>query len=615
MQEALAGENFSMPKSIVTDRIAAARLIAGLVQGAVLYFLYISVQDKTWPATDGQVFAPLLLISLFVPVILVSGLGHLDAKRVWLWTIAASVIAGALGFYDIWRGGFQDRWYGAENGIRPIIPSPLVFIFTGAGFYIAHALVLAAAADKRRIASYPTYFETAWKLAIQIKFSALFVGVLWLVLWLGASLFMLVKLDFLKDLLRQSWFAIPITAFAFSCAFHITDVRPGIVRGIRTLLLVLMSWLLPITTLIVAGFLLALPWTGLAPLWATRHATAVLLAAAAALVLLINAAFQGGEIGPHLVRVLRLSARAAAVLLLPMISIAVYSLALRVGEYGWTTDRIIAATCLLVASCYACGYLWAAVGRGAWLSRIAPTNVFTALVILAVLLALFSPVADPARLSVADQLARLEAGKATAAKFDFDYLKFHGARYGAQALQGLKARTQGSDAALVRERAEAAIRKQHRWERAEEPAVATANDIAANLTVWPAAGALPKSFLGQNWSAYKEKWALPQCLTLKNKKCDAYLIDFNEDGNAEILLLGTERTGNPPVFMRGPDDTWDIVGTMSGSLATCREFQQALGKGAYRMVSPLVKDLEVAGQRIRVAPRWGAQAKCDTLGK
>lgn len=221
-------------------------------------------------------------------------------------------------------------------------------MFTVVGFYIAHALVLAGAAEQRWIARYRAYFEPGWKRLIQWKFSMLFVCALWLVLWLGASLFALVKLNFLTELLQQAWFAIPVMSFAFACAIYITDVRPTIVLGIRSLCLVLLSWILPTVTLIVAGFLLSLPGTGLEPLWATRHA-------------------------------------GAALKLLPTVAIAIYALGLRVVECGWTADRISAAACLLVASCYALGYAWAACQRSSWLSSIASMNIFAAFLALAVL--------------------------------------------------------------------------------------------------------------------------------------------------------------------------------------------------------------------------------------
>jgi hypothetical protein len=441
-----------MPESIVTSRVAIMRLAIGLMQGIVLYFLYHAAKTNAWPATEKYLFAPMLLLAELAPVILIFSVGHLERKQVGIWLFAVVAIIGLLGFHDAWRGSDpSNHWFPEVGHAHVYFPSALLLVFSVAGFYIAHALVQAGVQDKRRIAAYPTYFEAAWKLLIQIKFSLLFVGVLWLVLTLGAALFMLVKIGFLKDLLQESWFAIPVTAFAFSCAIHITDVRPAIVRGIRTLLLVLLSWLLPIATLIVAGFLLSLPWTGLSALWATRHAASVLLGSAAVLIILINAAFQNGETASGVARLVRASARVAALSLLPLTAIAIYALSLRVNQYGWTTDRIISAACLLVSSCYALGYAWAACRRRGWLEPIASVNIATAFVVLAVLLGLFTPIADPARLSVNSQMARLAAGKIGADKFDFDYLKFEGARYGAAALKQLAARTQGADAAVVSE--------------------------------------------------------------------------------------------------------------------------------------------------------------------
>ena len=241
-----ADEELSLPKAIVTSHVARLRLLTGLLQGVILYALYYSLKEKFWPSTNGYLFSPLTMIFVFVPVLFISALGHLNARRMWIWMTIAALICVLMGVYDIWRIGFIDssNLFDASGSRRT--PSPLVSLFVAGGFYIAHALVLAAAADEKRIARYPTYFETAWKLIIQIKFSFLFVAVLWLILWLGATLFMLVKVRFLQELMEQSWFVIPVITFAFSTALHITDVRPGIVRGIRSLLLVLMLSLIHI---------------------------------------------------------------------------------------------------------------------------------------------------------------------------------------------------------------------------------------------------------------------------------------------------------------------------------------------------------------------------------
>ena len=122
---------------------------------------------------------------------------------------------------------------------------------------------MAGAVDRRLIARYPTYFDVSWKYGVQIVLVGLFTGAFWLLLWLGAALFALIKIDFLSTLLQKPWFSVPATTLAFAAAIHVTDVRVGIVRGARTLSCNLLSWLLPLMVLIAVGFVATLPFTGL----------------------------------------------------------------------------------------------------------------------------------------------------------------------------------------------------------------------------------------------------------------------------------------------------------------------------------------------------------------
>ena len=601
-------------EDVVSPVVAQVRLALGLLQGALLYWLYSSARDNAWPSTAPYLFAPLVLVGLLVPVLMIASLGHLPAKKAGMWALAATGILIALALHDTWRGGAgQGPW--GSTGATKHFPSGLLILFSAVGMYIAHALVAASSYDGRRVARYSTYFEQGWTLAIQFKFSVFFVGALWAVLGLGSALFMLVKLDFLRELLTKSWFAIPVSCFAYSCAMHLCDVRPGIVRGIRTLALVLLSWILPVAALLVGGFLLTLPFTGLAPLWATRSATAVLLGTSALLVVLINAAFQNGKAGPGVARVIRASARVAALLLLPLVGIAVYALALRVGEYGWTSDRIIAAACLLVASCYALGYFWAAIERDSWLGPVAKVNVATTFLALGVLLALFSPLFDPARLSVASQMARLEAGKVGADKFDFDYLRFEGARYGRQALERLKAGAQGPDAAAIREKAALALAKEQRGARAQAAKLGAA-DIAANLKVWPGTARLPESFLRQDWNAFKRPWYLPRCMKEAGQGCDAYLFDVNGDARPEILLVAGAPRNESAVFEEGADGGWVGIGQLAPNVTHCAPLLEKLRAGRFQLVAPRVQDLEVDGQRIHILPDQAAEPfVCNAASK
>ena len=578
---------------VVAPRIAVTRLLAGVLQGVLLYWLYSAAQGKTWPATQPSLLAPLMLIGLLLPVLLVSSLGHMSLRRIGAWMAGAALVLTALALHDVARGAEHFIWGNYKPGAPLRVISIQLFGACVAGLYIAHALVLASAQDGRRLASYPTYFEIAWKLGIQLLFSLLFVAVLVLVLWLGGQLFLLIKLNFLNKLLGQPWFVIPVLCFAFSFAIHITDVRPSIVRGIRTLLLVLLSWLMPIAAVLVAGFLLTLPFIGFERLWATRHAASVLLGMAGLLVVLINAAFQNGEAGLGVARGIRFGTRLSCLLLPWLAGIAIYALTLRVMSHGWTAERLTAAACLLIASCHAIGYAWAASKYGDWLNWIANVNVGTAFISLLVLVALFSPLMDPARLSVASQMARLNSGKVGADQFDFDYLRFQGARYGQAALQELTTRNAGPDAAVIRARATAMLMREDRFDE-----TGALSDVAINLTVRPAGATLPASFLQQDWSQAGPGWRLPACLKRAGQQCDAYLLDFDGDGRQEVLLISSDPRASSVLLAEKEDGGWYARGQVPSEILRCRPLRDKLQAGQFALVPPKMQELEVDGQRV-----------------
>ena len=577
----------------VTRRVGQQRLAAGLVQGALMYFLYHAQRGKVWPATEPLLFYPLVLLSLIIPVLLISSLGHLTRSQLLKWIPAAGAVTVIFGVHDAWR----------LSSISPGFvraTSFFVLVFSVAFFFIAHTLVLAGALDGRRIARYTTYFESAWKLFIQLLFSAFFVGGLWLVLYLGSTMFLLVELRFLRSLIEEAWFSVPVTCFAFSCAMHVTDVRPAIVRGIRTLLLVLMAWILPVASLLSLGFLLALPFTGLEVLWSTRHATAMLLSMAAVLVVLINAAFQTGEGAPTLARTVRLSARVACFLLVPLTGLGIHALGLRVGDYGWTPDRVIGAACLLVAACYAFGYIWAALGKQPWLGRVREVNIYAAGVVLAVLFALFTPLADPARIAVASQMALLEQGRIGAAAFDYGFLRFQGERYGQAALQRLASGAPGTgpsaDAALRRARAKEAMRLEWRGDNRSVPGV----EIAANLKIWPQGARLPASFPLRDWNLNREGPRLPLCLTKPGRVCDTFLVDIDGDGRDEVLVVGEASFIGAVLLSENTAGRWDVMARLPYDVAGCEPLLQKLRKGEFVLVPARMREIEVGGMRLSV---------------
>ncbi|MGH8780026.1 DUF4153 domain-containing protein [Paraburkholderia sp.] len=584
----------------VLKGLFAWRLLIGLAQGVLLYFLFEAAHLKHPFAQHALLFVPSLLLAFLIPPAAAIGLNYLRVRRLLLWCVVLAVVVACVGHHDAWRD-VQPLWAtsGAGRASQVNFPTFHAAFFSAAMVFVGYTLILAGEAAKAWFAPYASYFVLAWKLALQIALSLIFVGVFYLVLWAGAELFMLLKLTFFRDLLEKSWFYMPVCAMAFSVGLHITDVREDFIRGMRTLLLTLMSWLLPLLVLIVAGFLVSSLFAGLEPLWATRSTASVLLGVVALAIVLINAVFKNGFEGEAVPRVLRISARAGSLMLPVLVLVTAYALALRIGQYGVTGSRVQASACTLVAGCYAVGYAWAAFDRKSWLQRIAPTNVITAWVSLAVVFALFTPLADPARLSVDSQVSRLLSGRVTPDKFDFKFLRFRSAIYGRQALARLQSTDKGSNAAAIRQMSAQALQATSPYE-ANAPVPTTAPDadtLSRNIVSRMPGQALPASFLATNWPQ-KELWLLPACLKVTASQCDAYLADLTGTGKPNVLLIPV-RSAFGTVFGQNPAGEWQVLGEFNIA-PDCGSVRDALSSGNYHLTVPSLRNLEIGGQRIPV---------------
>jgi Domain of unknown function (DUF4153) len=577
--------------------LAIVRVVVGFLQGLALYLLYLSIDDKAWPSTDPYWIAPLVMVFVFVPLLFLQAAGTMRTRTLVLWTAGTTVLLALLAWYDIWRHWDPTTFNGGSDADMTFA----LIAFAVVGLFIAQSLIAAADAERRYIASYAAYFDAAWKFGVQLALAVAFVGVFWGVLWLGAVLFNLINLNFLELLIEKSWFAIPATTLATAAAIHVTDVRARLVAGIRTVALTLLSWLLPLMTLIAAGFTFSLPFTGLAPLWATREAASLLLTAAATLVILINAAFQDGDPAHNRPIFLRYAELVAAVVLLPLVSIATYALYLRVAQYGWTVERIATAAIVAVALCYALGYVAAAIltlrGRG-WMLTLERVNIVTAFVVLAILLLLFSPLGDPARLSVNSQVARLRSGAVTPAKFDYDFLKGDGGRYGRAALAELAADANTTIRKLAKATLAGTIVTTTKPSKA---------DIAKNITVYPDSRALPRTLVAQDWSKTPNA---PGCLTTPDLTCDAFFTDLDSDGSEEVLLT----SGDDPfwfgtVLKEGPDKQWRPIASLNGR---CAGMLAALKRGQALPRPPVagLRDLVILGVPLHPTPLEVNESPC-----
>ena len=155
--------------------LAMARLAIGVVQGATLWWLYRSAREPlamVWPATQPEFFGPLAMILVMVPVLLLAGVGRMRWPVLLAWAVGATAFLGLLGWHGVASQGSGE--YGPGR-YPPFLPWPMP-LFAATALFIGHHLVLPADLERKWIAAFPTYFDTAWKAGVQLALSIGFTG-------------------------------------------------------------------------------------------------------------------------------------------------------------------------------------------------------------------------------------------------------------------------------------------------------------------------------------------------------------------------------------------------------------------------------------------------------
>jgi hypothetical protein len=313
---------------------------------------------------------------------------------------------------------------------------------------------------------------------------------------------------------------------------------------------------------------------------------------AVAMIVFINAAYQDGDEERRPGVVLRWTMRIAPFLIAALSLLTANTVLVLVLSHGWTPERIVAAAAALVVLTHGVGYAWAALGRGRFMARLEPTNILGAHLALAIGLLLLSPLADPARLSVADQLARLNGGKVAADKFDYNFLDHRADRFGRDALAALAK----SSNVQIAERAKRASLLATGRPAPLTPAgkAELAADIATHVELYPAGAVLPPRFA----STVLDKappFGTPECLHTIGQ-CVGALVDLDHDGKPELVLW--QESGGA-VFKEATDGSWTQVGTLQ---AFCKGIAEAIRAGQVSAKAPAMDDLNIGGARVQIFP-------------
>ncbi len=435
MSKTITGD---FPQKQQSQNILIARLIVGLIQGLALYIVSEFVYDRNLIGQFSQTSAFQFsrrsgyevgqILSWLLPLPILFGLGVLRTKTLIAWAIGAFIAL----FLFSWLGSAV-IW---DENTRLLA----VWFHSLIVIYIVHEFIVAAQQDDRRIGRYETFFENSWNHAFQVVLSLGFLLAYWIVIFLGTALFEMIGLKIVEDFVFSDEFRFVSSAIVFALGIHITETRIRLTTGARQIGLMLLSILSVLMTIILTTFLLSLFFTGLTPLWETGHATSLMLTTGAAMILLINAAYQSGREPNN--GFMRNVIRISTFPLLGTVILATIGLWLRVDQYGFTPARVVAGIELGIISFYAIAYVFTALKPGPWMEFLKSANIAGAALVAVLLAFLMTPVLDPARISINNQIARLNKGNIEPDDFDFAFL--NDARtgfWGKPALKQLQARS------------------------------------------------------------------------------------------------------------------------------------------------------------------------------
>ncbi|MGC8535267.1 MAG: hypothetical protein ACP5QR_06995 [Rhizomicrobium sp.] len=578
-------------------------LLIGVGQVVVLALVLGAAQGGGVPWAAAPLVSGCVLAVFLAPLLLVEGYGDIPKLALGLWCGLASVLLAAMGAWDRLRLYQPPASSGVAPSVWALLPSRGVV--AAAIVIVASGQVMVAAwSGKDGIRTpYRGYFARARRLCRKLILSAGFVVSLWVILKIASGLCGLLALPAAARLIEQPVVCVPLSAVGALLGLILGRSRGAAIAERDNGLLFQLAWLLPVASLVALAFLFGATFAGFDLAWRHAGASALMLALAAGLIVLTNALWQDGAQAPG--PLLRHTGTLAAFLVLPLVGLAAYALMVRIEAFGLSVRRVVGSGALAVFVVFALGYVvagWQSLRGRSWLAGLGRANIAGTLALCGVLVLLYSPLADPARLAVASQMMRLQSGRTDAQQFDFSYLAREGAGFGQRALEALAKDSKGPQAELIRSRARQALLALS----AQKPSL-SARTRAAQLQIHPKGYGLPAGLASQAWTPAQ---GVPPCLVEEGQRCEIFPAELKgHPPDQMIVVWGGPLVWQTAVLGVGSSSRWQVIGTFGG---LCQGTITALRAGLYAVVAPVItyRTLEVNGLDLNVEPVAARPPSC-----
>lgn len=574
--------------------------------------LYAALKHHAWPWRS--TYATMFSIQWVWLVPLAGALlaGMRSARRWLVALIAFGVILPALHAYSLTTLLGLLPVQGDGTGLRAVAT-----LITAVSAFLLLPLVQALNPSAPHW-NYPAVFRAAWRNTVTLALAGGLTLAVSLLFWATGQMFRMIGIVLVDDIVQSIWFQLAVMPLVLALCLVGVRRRPQLADTLQRSWLTLTAWLLPLVALIGIVFVVALAARLTLDLQAKALSASALIAFSAVWIKLINSAWQDSPDAPPFGPRLQALLRVAAIGLLPLALVALYGLAVRVQQYGWTTPRVWGLYIAALLVVYAAGYALAALAPRRFHAILGATNIVAALCGLGTLALVNTPLLSPDRLTADSQTQRLIDGQVPPG--DFPYLSMardHG-DYGRHALQRLADGAAQAQSPEIAAAAALALKgNYYDWGNPRRSGARTAEPPAKpTLKVYPAGSPVPDDW----WAAatVSDPFQTRNCIDADEaatkdpeqdfRRCWLIHADITRAGADNLVLYvpPKEFTGNGAyedfiTYAQNSDGKWRSLGTQSRRWTTDRQANDignALAQGLVRTEPRTDRDLIVGEQRL-----------------
>jgi len=578
-----------------------------IAQSLVLYGLAQGLERDWWWLASLSVSIPLFTLVLTVPAMLMLTIQTLNHRRLWWGSF------GFLLFFSVlaWFATLLTNPTNFSDNNHVLMPFALL---TAASAFILTAfwqVWLRQPKDR-----YPELFSHAWQNALTLLLMFVFVGIGWALISLCISLFRLLSIEFFAEFFRAEPVRYATTGLLVGFGILIGRNQPKPIQMTRRIVFAVFTWLLPVLSVIVLLFVLALPF-GFSELWSgerTSFSVAFLLSfLIGTFLLFFNAVFQTGEESLPYPAWLQWVVRIATLALPLLAALGCAAMITRIGEYGWTPPRYWALVLVLVLSIHAVGYAVSSVRQYGDQWRLIPrVNVFMAAVLVTVVALSHLPGINPYVLSANSQAKRLANDLTNMPTADLTWLRFEVGKPGIRALQALVAKAAAADEAEQVEAITALLNRQYRYwyesPEAQADGETELTTVQAEVT-WHSqrSDEIPQSFL---MALDDNNMRIRDCVRA-GVSCYGIEIPLAEVERAILLCIDREWSYGPSCSVailalesgnesyQEMQDGWTVVVTRI--LTRTPEITRALQQGKFTLSRPCLPNIELGDSLVSLS--------------